>query len=159
VWTEIPVSDNFSPLIGNHYFLPDCNVTIIYYCLNFLEQNLNARQHRVIMLDAFNAPNYDSINGAPLPNIYYCNKIKENSIHVAICFLGLEQLNNSIVNSTVLSDSSDCNASISSSPVVTPDKYYPPLLLDFSLTLACHRTPLTPHRSYAQGDCLFLCNT
>jgi hypothetical protein len=26
---EIPVSDNFSLLIGNHYFPPDCNVTII----------------------------------------------------------------------------------------------------------------------------------
>jgi hypothetical protein len=30
--------------------------------------------------------------------------------------------------------------------------YPPPLLLDFNLTLGCHRVSMTPHRSYAQGD-------
>jgi hypothetical protein len=59
VWIEIPVSDNFSLLIGNHYFPPDCNVTIIGDYLNFLEQNLNSHQYRVIMLGDFNVPNYD----------------------------------------------------------------------------------------------------
>jgi hypothetical protein len=38
--------------------------------------------------------------------------------------------------------------------VVTPDKYHPPLLLGFNLTLGCHRISLSPHRTYAQGDCL-----
>jgi hypothetical protein len=32
----------------------------------------------------------------------------------------------------------------------------PPPLLDFTLTLGCPHISLTPHRSYAQGDCLLL---
>jgi endonuclease/exonuclease/phosphatase family metal-dependent hydrolase len=68
VWIEISVSDNFSLLIVNPYFPPDCNVTIIDNCLNFLEQNLKTHQYPVIMLGDFNVPNYDRINGAPIPN-------------------------------------------------------------------------------------------
>jgi hypothetical protein len=42
------------------------------------------------MLSDFNVPNYDWINGTPLPNCYYYNKI-----HMAICFRRLDQRNNS----------------------------------------------------------------
>jgi hypothetical protein len=95
------------------------------------------------------------INGVPLPNSHYYNKIKENSIHASTCFFGLHQHNNSAVNSALLdlvfSNISDLGVSISSFPVVTPDKYHPPLL-DFKLTFDCHRTSLAPHRSYAHGD-------
>jgi hypothetical protein len=95
--------------------------------------------YRVIMLCAFNIPKYDWINGAPLPNSYCYKKIKGNHIYTATCFLGFDQRNNSTVNSALLdlvfSDISDISAYISSSPVVTSDKYHPPLLLDFNLTL------------------------
>jgi hypothetical protein len=37
-------------------------------------------------------------------------------------------------------------------------KFHPPLLLGFNLTLVCHRVPLTPYRTYAQGDYLLLYN-
>jgi hypothetical protein len=60
----MPVSDSFDLLIGNHYFPPDCNVTITDNCLNILEQ------YRLIMLRDFNVLNYDWINGVPLPNFY-----------------------------------------------------------------------------------------
>jgi hypothetical protein len=107
------------------------------------------------MLGDFNVPNYDWINGAPVSNSYYYNKIKENSIHTPTCFLGLDQRNNSIIGcaliNLVFSDISDINASISHYPVVTPDNYHPPFLLDFNLTLVCHPISLTPHRSWAQG--------
>jgi hypothetical protein len=52
VCTEMPVSD-FSLLIGNPNFSPECNVTIIDNYLNYLEQNLNAHQYRIIMLGDF----------------------------------------------------------------------------------------------------------
>jgi hypothetical protein len=83
VWIKIPVSDNVNRPIGNHYFPPDCNVTIIDNYLNSLEGNLNAHQHRVIILGDFNTPNYDWINGAPFPNSFYYNKSKGNLIHTA----------------------------------------------------------------------------
>jgi hypothetical protein len=75
VWIEIPVSGNLHLLTGNHYLPPDFNVTIIDNKLNFLEQHLNAHQYRSIMLGDFNARNNDWVNGAPLPNSYYYNKI------------------------------------------------------------------------------------
>jgi hypothetical protein len=114
------------------------------------------------MLGDFNVPNYDWINGASLPNSYYYNKIKGNLFHTATCFLGLEQRNDTATHSALLelvfSNISNLSASISSFSVVTPDKYHPPLLLFFKLTLNCHSTSLTLRRSYAQGDYLSLYN-
>jgi hypothetical protein len=69
VW--IAVSDNVNLLTGNHYFPPDCNVTITDNYLHFLEQNLNANQYRVIMLGDFNVLNNVLINGEPLPSSHY----------------------------------------------------------------------------------------
>jgi hypothetical protein len=57
----------------------------------------------------------------------------------------------------VLPNISDFSSSISSSVLVTPDRYNP-LVVDFRLTLDSHRISLTPHRSYVQGDYLLLCN-
>jgi hypothetical protein len=155
VLVEIPVSDNFIQLIGNNYFSPDCNVTITDNYLYFLEQNLNGYKYQVIMIGYFNIPNYGWINGASLPNSYYSNKVKGNSIHMAICSLGLDQCNNSIIKSAqlglIFSIISDLMASILSSNMVTPDKYLPLLLPDFNLNLDCHLISMTTHRSYTQG--------
>jgi hypothetical protein len=41
VWIEIPATDNFNLLIGNHYFAPDCDIKSNKNDLNYLEQNLN----------------------------------------------------------------------------------------------------------------------
>jgi hypothetical protein len=110
------------------------------------------------MLGDFNLNNCDWINGAPLPNSYCYNKIKGN-FHKATCFLGHVQRNNSSIHTALLdlvfSKFSDLSAGISSSPVVTPDKYHPPLL-GFNLTIDCHRVSLTAHSSCAQGDFLLL---
>jgi hypothetical protein len=35
VWIEMPVSDNFNLLLGNHYFVPDSNFTDIDNYLKF----------------------------------------------------------------------------------------------------------------------------
>jgi hypothetical protein len=87
--------------------------------------------HIRIGLADFSVSNYDWIDSAPLANSYFHNTIKEKPILTAICFLGLDEHNNSIINSALrdleLADISDINASISSSSVVTPDKYHPPL--------------------------------
>jgi hypothetical protein len=94
-------------------------------------------------------------------NPYYYNKIKGNSIHMTTCFLGFDRLNNTIENSALLdlvfSNISDLSISVSSSLVVTPDKYHPPLP-HFNFTLDCDCISLTPHHSYAQDDYLLLCN-
>jgi hypothetical protein len=103
------------------------------------------------MLGNFIVRNYEYINGAPLLSSYFYNKIKGNSIHTVNYFLGLDQRDNSVINSAlfdlVFSNISDLSAFISSSPVVTPGKYHPPLL-NLNLTFDCHRISLTSHGSY-----------
>jgi hypothetical protein len=89
VWVEIPVRDNYSLLIGNHCFSPDCDVKIIENYLNSLEVNLNSHLYRVVMLGGFNVPNFDWLNGTSFSNSYYSNKIKGNSLYTASCFLVL----------------------------------------------------------------------
>jgi hypothetical protein len=78
------------------------------------------------------------------------------------CLFGLDQHNNSVVNSALLdlvfSNISDLSVSISSAPVVTRNKFHPPLPLDYKLTFDCYRASLTPHRSYVQGDYLLFYN-
>jgi hypothetical protein len=101
--------------MGNHYFAPDCDVKIIENYLDFLEKKLNKHHHRVFMLGDFNAPKYDWLNGTPLSNCYYYNKIKGNFIYVTSCFLGLNQHNNSISNSALLDQH---NNSISNSALL-----------------------------------------
>jgi hypothetical protein len=139
VWVEITVADNNNLLIGNHYFAPDCDVKIIENYLNLLEQNLNAHQYRVIILSDFNVHNYNWLNGTPLSNCYFYNKTKGNFIYSTSCFLGLNQHNNSVSNSTLLdlvsTNISDLCVSLSNYPVVAPGNYHTPLNLNFKLTL------------------------
>lgn len=83
--------------------------------------------------------------------------MKERKIILrGICFLRLDENNTSTaecaLRDLVFANISDTNASIWSSPLVTPDKHHPPIFLYFDLTLDCHFTSLTPHRSYVQGD-------
>jgi hypothetical protein len=102
VWVKIPVHNNYSLLIGSHYFQPDCDVKIIEDYINFLEQNLNIHLNRVIILGDFNVPKYDCINGTPLSNCHFYSKIKGNLSHATSCFLGLYQHNSSVPNSALL---------------------------------------------------------
>jgi hypothetical protein len=72
------------------------------------------------MLGDINAPNYDLINGRPLPNSYDYNKIKGNSIRTATCFLGPDHHTDDVVNSAILdlvfTNISDLSASTSNFP-------------------------------------------
>jgi hypothetical protein len=43
VWVEIPATDNYKLLVGNHYFPPGCVVKIVGDYLIFLEQHLSTR--------------------------------------------------------------------------------------------------------------------
>jgi hypothetical protein len=42
----------------------------------------------------------------------------------------------------MFSNISEMRASISNSPLATPEMYHSPILLDFNLTLDCHRISL-----------------
>jgi hypothetical protein len=163
VWVEIPVHDNYSLLIGNHYFPPDCDVKIIEDYLNYLEHNLSTHLHRVIILDDFNVLKYDWINDTPLPNRHYYSKIKSNLVHAICCLLGLYQHNSSVQNiallDLVLTIINDLRVSVSDFPMIAPYNYHPPLSLNFKLTIDFQPVIMTPQRSYKHGDYLLLYTT
>jgi hypothetical protein len=89
------------------------------------------------MLGDFNTPNFDWLNGTSLSNSYYYNKIKGNSLYTTSCFLGLNQHNSYVPNSALLdlvfTNISDLSVSVSNYPLVAPDNYHPPLVLEFKL--------------------------
>jgi hypothetical protein len=98
----------------------------------------------------------------PLPKAHY-SKIKGNLFHATICFLGLNQHNDTVPNGSLLdlvfTNISDLNISISNFSMVSSDKYHPPLLLDFHLMLDYSYLLSTPRRLYGRGDYLLLYNT
>jgi hypothetical protein len=53
----------------------------------------------------------------------------------------------------------DLSVSISDFSTVSPNKYHPPLLLDFQLMLDYSYSPSTPRCLYGRGDYLLLYNT
>jgi hypothetical protein len=132
VWAEIPAHDNYSLLIGNYYFPPDCDVNVIDY-LNFLEHNLSIHLYRAITLGDFNVPKYGWINGTPLPNCHYCSKSKGNLIHATSCLLGLYQHNSSVPNSAlldlVLTNINDLRVSVSDFLWLLPTTTIPHFIL------------------------------
>jgi hypothetical protein len=73
-----------------------------------------------------------------LPILITTVKLKKNQWLQPSVFLVLMNtitIINSALLDLVFADIAELSASISSSPVVTPDNYHPPLLLDFDLTL------------------------
>jgi hypothetical protein len=66
VWTKILVSDTFNLLAADLIFLRAATTKLS--TVISLEQTLNTREYRVIMLDDLNAHNYDWINGTSLSN-------------------------------------------------------------------------------------------
>jgi hypothetical protein len=59
----------------------------------------------------------------------------------------------------VFTNINDLNVSISDFSMVSPDKYHPPLLLDFQLMLDYSYLLSTSRRLYGRGDYLLLYNT
>jgi hypothetical protein len=107
------------------------------------------------MLDDFNVPKYDWLNGTLLCNCHYYNKIKGNLIHATTCFLGLNQYNNSVPNSALIDTVFTyttfvflCHIILWSVLII----FIPPVNLGFKLTFDSQRTSLTPGRNYGQGD-------
>jgi hypothetical protein len=96
VWVEFTLSDGRNLLVGNHYFAPDIKVDIINNYFYFLEKSLDILNYRVLLFGDFNVPSFDWNNGSPSPNCHFYTKLKEDVIHSAISYLGLNQHNYSV---------------------------------------------------------------
>jgi hypothetical protein len=115
----------------------------------------------VIILEDFNAPNYDLFNGAPLPYCYYYNGVNGNLTHTTFSFLGLNQydyLPTSALLRLVFPNTGILNVSISNCPTVNPNTHRRRLCLRVS-TSDCRIISLAHDRNYAQGVYILLYKT
>lgn len=71
------------------------------------------------MLGVFNMPSYDLFDDTPLFNSYYYNNMKGNFIHATSRFLGLNQHNDCVPNSS-FTNFNVLSLPISNYPMVTP---------------------------------------
>jgi hypothetical protein len=58
-----------------------------------LETKLHTQNFSVVLLDDFNVPGYNWVNGFPQANSHYNTKIVGGIIKNATCCLGLQQFN------------------------------------------------------------------
>jgi hypothetical protein len=120
---------------------------IVENYLTFSEHNLNTHNYGAIILGDFNVPKYRRLKGTPMSNCCYCNKTKAYLFQGNSCVSGVNQLNNSLPNITLLDPvfKNICNLrfSVSNYPTVTQDIWGIPLILDFQTTSHCHPIALT----------------
>jgi hypothetical protein len=100
--------------------------------------HIHGTSFHCLSISDFNHPKYEWLNGTSLSS-YYRNKIKENYIYAASCFLGLCRttlLPNTALLVLAFTKTNDISVLITSYLIVVPDNYSP-LVLHFKLTLEC----------------------
>jgi hypothetical protein len=121
-----------------------------------LEKNLNTKNHSVLLIGDFNAPNFDWERGLPLPNCHLYSKLKGGTICTSTCLLGLTQciLTDNSVH-LVFTNLSRVNTFFADVSVVKPDPCHSPIVIEISLDLLVHNsTSYHKHsyRKYTLGD-------
>jgi hypothetical protein len=94
--------DNFNLLIGNHYFPPDTKPEIIinYFCS--LEDRLDTKNFRVVMVGDFSTPGFDWNRGLSDPDSHYYSKLRGDAIYTSTCLLSLHQCIDTVGSSNML---------------------------------------------------------
>jgi hypothetical protein len=161
VWVEIPTYDGPNLLIGNHYFPPDTKPEVITNY--FLENNLDARNFRVILMGDFNTPRFDWKRGLSQPNFRYYSKLKRDAIYTSTCLLDLRQRIDAVGISSLLdlafTNFNELRMNFIDSGIIKPDDYHPPFVIDVFLpfnasTCRCEYS----YRKFASGDYTLLYN-
>jgi hypothetical protein len=88
VWVELVSSYGENLLIGNHYFPPDASPNTVLNHFSFLENKLDTKNYRVILMGDFNTPGFDWECGLPVPNYHYYPKLRGDAIYTFMCLLG-----------------------------------------------------------------------
>jgi hypothetical protein len=159
VWVEIPTTDGYNLLIGNHYFAPHTSVDTIkqYFCS--LENVLNTYNFRVLVVGDFNVPGFDWKLGLSSSSSYSYIKLKGEAIYTSTYLLGLSQHNYSRNNGNLLdlifSNITDFSINFDVQSLVHPDVYHPPFVTE--LQLPTRRSNM--FSSISPGDYLMLHNT
>jgi hypothetical protein len=116
----------------------------------------------VILTGDFNVLNYIWSYGTSLPDAQFCSKIKGTySVQPPVFSISVNTTTRCqmALLDLVFTNISDLSLPISDFCMVSPDKYHPPLLIDFQLMLDYSYLLSTPRRLYGRGDYLLLYNT
>jgi hypothetical protein len=159
VWREIPTTDGYNLLIGNHYFLPGISVDTIkqYFCS--LENILDTYNFQVLVVRDFSVPGFGWKLGLSSSSSYYYIKLKGEAIHTSTCLLGLSQHNYSSNNGNLLDLIFSNVTDFSINYDVHPDVYHPPFVTELKLpTRRSNMLSSISCRKYSSGDYLMLYN-
>ncbi|PNF43033.1 hypothetical protein B7P43_G08782 [Cryptotermes secundus] len=163
VWVEIPTLDNQNLIIGNHYFSPDTKLEVIANYFRSLEDRLDTKNFRVVIVGDFNAPGFDWNHGLAVPDCHYYSKLRGDAIYTSTCLLNLQQCIDSVGSSNLLdlvfTNFNDYNITFPDSGIIKPDTYHPPMVIGISLPLVnptqnCEYS----YRKYIAGDYTLLYN-
>jgi hypothetical protein len=159
VCLNIPTTDGYNLLIGNHYFPPDTSVDTIkqYFC------SLDTYNFQVLVGD-FNVPGFDWKLGLSSSSSYYYIKLKGEAIYTSTCLLSLSQHNYSSNNGNLLdlifSNVADFSVNYGVHSLVHPDVYHPPFVTELKLpTRRSNMLSGISFRKYSSGDYLMLYDT
>lgn len=156
LWIEIPCSDGFNLLIGNHYFPPDTCVLAIKNYFNFLENNIDSSKFRTLLIGDFNVPGFNWETGSCIPNTPYYSKIKALDIYTTMSILNFSQVNFSLQPKKLLDlvfcNFLDVDVNISDISLVPEDPLHPSLLIQFTLPITFYKHPAHSYWNYAKGN-------
>jgi hypothetical protein len=83
VWVEIPTLDSLHLLIGNHYFPTDTKPEVITNYFHTLEDRLDTKNFRVVMVGDFNTPGFDWNHGLSVPDCHDYTKLRDDAIYTS----------------------------------------------------------------------------
>lgn len=163
VWLEVELRPDCTLLLGNHYFPPDINVSIVQQYCDFLRDSIDISKYKVLLVGDYNLPKFNWEMGYSCHDNSYI-KHKSELIYSLFCDLALKQQNFERINpcdnilDLVVSNFND-ELSISQEPeLVTLDRRHPSLLIQLTLPVFNHNYVPLVKKNFKNGDYLGLYN-
>lgn len=100
VWVALHTRNDPNLLNGKHYFSPDIKPDIIRHYFFHLENKLDMKNFRIILLGDFNIPLHDLRRGLPIDNCYFYSKLGE--MFITPPFFALDWCSVLMMNTSVI---------------------------------------------------------
>jgi hypothetical protein len=157
VWVEISTLDGLHLLISNHCIPLGTKPEVITNYFRSLEDRLDTKNSRVLMLGDFNTPGFDWNRGLSVPDCHYYSKLRGDAIYTCTYLLNLQQCIEAVGSSNLLdlvfTNFSAYDITFPDSGIIKPDTYHPLMVIGITLPLVnptqnCEYS----YRKYASGD-------
>jgi hypothetical protein len=139
VCVEIPTLDSLKLLIGNHYFPPDTKPEVITKYFHSLEDRLDTKNFRAVMVWDFNTSGFGWNHGLSVPDSHYYSKLSGDEIYTSTCLLNLKECIEAVGSSNflglVFTNFSDYDINFPDSRIIKTDTYHTSMVIGITLPL------------------------